>query len=177
MTISHETVEIRVKYPKRDKRRRRRQHPRGEAVGVLIAAFALVLLAIIMVAKATWQGPSTITVVETEVPLIQPEPPPPTITQEPIQTMEPVYEEPEIEDRYTVYDVPLSEELQHYAQDVCEEYGVSFPLVIAIMKHESEFLPGVVSATNDYGIMQINQSNHEWLEGTHLLKVSLFTPA
>ena len=62
-------------------------------------------------------------------------------------------EEPVVESRYVLYDIQLSEELQHYTQDVCEEYGVSYPLVIAIMKKESGFLPDAVSATNDYGIM------------------------
>ena len=42
---------------------------------------------------------------------------------------------------------------------------MSYPLVIAIMKKESEFRSDAVSATNDYGIMQINGWNHEWLEG------------
>lgn len=77
---------------------------------------------------------------------------------------EPVSAEPEIESQYVLYDVQIPEELQHYTQDMCEEYGVSYPLVIAIMKKESEFLPGAVSATDDYGIMQINSGNHEWLE-------------
>ena len=74
-------------------------------------------------------------------------------------------EEPAEGKQYTIYDVPLSEELQRYTQDVCKEYGVSYPLVIAVMKKESEFLPDTVSSTSDYGIMQINQGNHEWLEG------------
>lgn len=80
--------------------------------------------------------------------------------------MDPVSVEPENESRYVIYDIQIPEDLQHYTQDVCEEYGVSYPLVIAIMKKESEFLPDAVSATNDYGIMQINGGNHEWLEKT-----------
>ncbi len=95
---------------------------------------------------------------------------PPAPQVESIPVPEPAKEpepEPEpVEDsRYTVYDVPLSEELQNYTQDLCEDYGVSYPLVIAIMQLESEFQPDVVSSTNDYGIMQINRVNHGWLEG------------
>lgn len=66
--------------------------------------------------------------------------------------------------QYTVYNVDLSVELQNYTQDICEEYGVSYPLAIAIMYHESRFQPDVVSNTGDYGIMQINKCNHAWLE-------------
>lgn len=88
----------------------------------------------------------------------------PVTTQAPAP--KPLPEPPkEPESRYVIYDVPLSEELQEYTQDVCEEYGVSYPLVLAIMKQESEFRADAISATGDYGIMQINDGNHEWLEG------------
>lgn len=81
-------------------------------------------------------------------------------------TPEPLPETPEEpESRYVIYDVPLSKELQEYTQDVCEEYGVSYPLVLAIMKRESEYQMDAISTTGDYGIMQINNGNHEWLEG------------
>ena len=36
--------------------------------------------------------------------------------------------------------------------------------MLAIMWQESRYQAGSVSATSDYGIMQINQGNHEWLE-------------
>lgn len=81
-------------------------------------------------------------------------------------TPEPLPETPkEPESRYVIYDVPLSKELQRYTQDVCEEYGVNYPLVLAIMKQESEFRTDAISTTGDHGIMQINAGNHEWLEG------------
>lgn len=75
-------------------------------------------------------------------------------------TPEPV----EPESRYTLYDIGLPVELQNYTEDLCKEYGVSYPLVLAIMWQESRYQAGAVSATSDYGIMQINQGNHEWLE-------------
>lgn len=43
------------------------------------------------------------------------------------------------------------------------EAGVNYELVLAIIFHESRCDPTVVSATHDYGLMQINQINHEWL--------------
>lgn len=64
----------------------------------------------------------------------------------------------------TVYfDIPLSKELQDYIRNLCDEYGVPIELVIAIIDVESTFRADVVSKTNDYGLMQINKCNHEWL--------------
>lgn len=64
----------------------------------------------------------------------------------------------------TVYfDVPLSKELQDYIRNLCDEYGVPIELVIAVIDVESTFRADVVSETNDYGLMQINKCNHEWL--------------
>lgn len=80
------------------------------------------------------------------------------------ETAEPEATEKVEESSYIIYDVPLSEELQEYTQDVCEEYEVSYPLVVAIMQKESHFDEDAISATKDYGIMQINSGNHEWLE-------------
>lgn len=63
------------------------------------------------------------------------------------------------------YDLPLSVELQAYTYDICNEYGIvdSYELVLAMMWKESHFKPDTISKTNDYGIMQINKINHEWL--------------
>lgn len=60
-------------------------------------------------------------------------------------------------------DIPLPTELQDYIRDLCNAYDVPFELVIALIDVESSFRPGVVSKTNDYGYMQINICNHEWL--------------
>lgn len=64
------------------------------------------------------------------------------------------------------FDVPLSEELQDYIREKCSEYKVPMELVIALIDKESSFRSDVVSTTNDYGFMQINQCNHEWLSST-----------
>jgi hypothetical protein len=60
-------------------------------------------------------------------------------------------------------DIPLSGEIQDYIYETCLTYNVPFELVIAIMKEESLFRADIISRTNDYGLMQINQVNHEWL--------------
>ncbi len=157
MTRTYENVG-RAARNRRTVRRRRRRSAWAAAI-VSAVTYAAGVLVIVMYARAVWFD-----TVGAELP---PELPP-VSTHQPVQTpppTEPSSEEPVVESRYVLYDIQLSEELQHYTQDVCEEYGVSYPLVIAIMKKESGFLPDAVSATNDYGIMQINGWNHEWLEG------------
>ena len=65
----------------------------------------------------------------------------------------------------TYYDIPLSKELQLYTYTKCVDYGIPkhYELVLAIMWQESNYNPDIISATDDYGIMQINACNHEWL--------------
>lgn len=65
-----------------------------------------------------------------------------------------------------LYDLPLSDELQEYTYYTCMYYGIEdyYELVLATMMHESNFDPDVISATNDYGLMQINICNHDDLK-------------
>lgn len=164
MLESYEIVIYRHYVPKRNYERRSRRRRRNMAAmkAVLLAATTCILsvFTIVICVKAVFWQPSESKVFGSP-PVSDSKVTYQVVVQEPVT--EPV-EEPTVVQRYTIYDVPLSEELQRYTQDVCEEYGVSYPLVIALMKKESEFLPDTVSATNDYGIMQINQGNHEWLE-------------
>ena len=78
----------------------------------------------------------------------------------------PVYESAMLADTSEVflYDVPLSDSLQRYIYEICADEGVPVTLVMAMVEHESGFNPEVVSATDDYGLMQINEINHERLE-------------
>lgn len=62
------------------------------------------------------------------------------------------------------YNIPLSQELQEYTFRLCEEYGLDYEMVLALMDQESDYREKVISKTNDYGIMQINKVNHEWLK-------------
>lgn len=61
------------------------------------------------------------------------------------------------------YDIPLSEELQEVTIDLCSKYDVDPIIAFALMQKESTYQVNVISKTNDYGIMQINKINHEWL--------------
>lgn len=62
-----------------------------------------------------------------------------------------------------IYDIPLSDSLQRYIYEICADEGVPVTLALAMIEHESGFNPEAVSATNDYGLMQINKVNHSWL--------------
>ena len=92
-------------------------------------------------------------------------PPPETITV--TKTVEvPAYKSNVLVDTADVFlfDVPLSDSLQRYIYEICADENVPITLVMAMIEHESRFNPEVVSSTDDYGLMQINEVNHEWLE-------------
>ena len=69
--------------------------------------------------------------------------------------------------KISYYDVPLSHSLQDFIYELCAEEHVPMSLIIAMIDHESKFNPEAVSATNDYGLMQINEVNHDRLEGQY----------
>lgn len=62
-----------------------------------------------------------------------------------------------------IYNISLSEELQEFTYGRCEETGLDYEMVLAVMDKESSYTADAVSPTGDYGIMQINKVNHEWL--------------
>lgn len=59
--------------------------------------------------------------------------------------------------------VTFGEDLQEFTYYLSEAYDIDYTLVLAMISKESGFTPDVVSSTNDYGLMQINACNHEWL--------------
>lgn len=63
-------------------------------------------------------------------------------------------------------DCDLDVETQEFVFHLCEAYQIDWTLVMAMMKHESSYKSDIVSRTNDYGLMQINECNHEWLAET-----------
>lgn len=58
----------------------------------------------------------------------------------------------------------LSLELQSVMAKMCDKYGVPYALALAVADHESRFDPDAKSSTNDFGLMQINSINFEWLK-------------
>lgn len=67
---------------------------------------------------------------------------------------------------FTPLDCKMPEEQQEFVYYLCSGYNLDFTLVMALIQHESSFAPDVISSTNDYGYMQINVINQEWLTET-----------
>ena len=61
------------------------------------------------------------------------------------------------------HDIPLSEDIQKYAYNKCQESGIDYYIFLSLMRKESSFNPEAVSKTNDYGLCQINKINHNWM--------------
>lgn len=62
------------------------------------------------------------------------------------------------------FDVPLSVSLQNYICELADEYEIPAALIIAVINYESNFDSNAISETNDYGLMQINEINFDWLQ-------------
>jgi soluble lytic murein transglycosylase-like protein len=84
-------------------------------------------------------------------------PPEPAPTSEPAQPGGFVYSDK----------IPMSYELQEYTYQKCEERGLEYELVLAVIWRESRFDASAVNVnkngTQDSGIMQINDVNKAWL--------------
>lgn len=50
--------------------------------------------------------------------------------------------------------------MQEYIHTLCEERNLAYSFIIALIETESNFNSDIVSATDDYGLMQINACNH-----------------
>ncbi len=64
-------------------------------------------------------------------------------------------------------DIPLEQSLQEYTHARCEQLGLEYEMVLAIMWRESLFQADAVgvntNGTRDSGLMQINDINRQWL--------------
>lgn len=60
-------------------------------------------------------------------------------------------------------DIPLSQELIEHIWDMSLKYGIEYELIVSVIAVESNFDIDAKSKTSDYGLMQINKVNHEWL--------------
>lgn len=63
-------------------------------------------------------------------------------------------------------DCPLDKDMQEFIYFLCKGYNIDFYLVMGIIKQESNFEENAISSTNDFGLMQINKINYEWLHDT-----------
>lgn len=75
--------------------------------------------------------------------------------------------------KFVPLNVPMDDDLQEFIFDLSAAYGMDFTFVMALIQYESNYNPSVISATNDYGLMQINEINQprlkEQLEITNFL--------
>ena len=122
----------------------------------------LAIIILIAITIGFFIGKSQVEVIERVETKIVPEVKTVTVTKTvevPIEVKSelPVYDE-------TPYiDIPLSHALQRYIYEICAEEEVPVALIYALIEEESHFNPEIVSATEDYGLMQINKINFEWL--------------
>ena len=131
---------------KRMKRRSRRApHKRLAAVALLTIILAVSGLAGTDTSKTEYEVMATF-----EIPMISAGCPDPIITEP--EPEGPVY-----------YDVPLEHDLQDVVFQEADRWGVPAALLLAMMEHESNYQADVISSTGDYGIMQINEINHQRL--------------
>ena len=66
-------------------------------------------------------------------------------------------------DDFEPLDIPLDAEIQKYLKEKSEENNIDWTFTLALIDTESNFKSDVVSHTGDYGLMQINRCNHEYL--------------
>ena len=61
-------------------------------------------------------------------------------------------------------------ELKQYTQQICAEYDVDYSLALAVIYNESRFQSGLThknsNGTIDYGLMQVNEVNFDFLQKT-----------
>lgn len=58
--------------------------------------------------------------------------------------------------------IPLTDNLQEFVYYLCQTHGLDYHLVIAMIDVESGFDCNAIS-NNNYGLMQINKINHDWI--------------
>lgn len=63
---------------------------------------------------------------------------------------------------YPVYDIPMTEDLQQYTFDLCQEYNLSYELVLGVIHTESRFIETADSGSSR-GIMQISRGTGDWV--------------
>lgn len=66
--------------------------------------------------------------------------------------------------KFVPLDVPMDEDLQEFVFYLSAAYEMDFTFVMALIQRESGYNPDVISKTNDYGLMQINEINHPYLQ-------------
>lgn len=69
----------------------------------------------------------------------------------------------DISENFKLLDIQLNEDLQQFTYYLCNEYGIEYSLVIALIERESGFKSDAIGDGVNYGLMQIHKINHSWL--------------
>lgn len=64
---------------------------------------------------------------------------------------------------FQAVDCALDVDVQEFTYYLSYGYNIDFYLLMALMEQESMYEADAVSSSGDYGLMQINKCNHEWL--------------
>lgn len=72
----------------------------------------------------------------------------------PVVTVAPVAEEPETPEWY-MEDLPLDPELQNALWDACQEFGIDYPLALAVIKQETRFQNLIGDGGDSIGYFQV----------------------
>lgn len=76
-----------------------------------------------------------------------------------VEDLEAVYVSQPTERRY--FNVPLSEELQDYIFEVCDQYNIAPALIISIIEQESNYdIDSIGDNGKSFGLMQIQKAYH-----------------
>ena len=122
----------------------------GIAIFAIVTGTVLLINSMEAAGSAAHETKNSITVIKTEENVIR-------RTESVIKTVEIVYSPRKIE--FVPVNVPMEEAQQKEVFQICQQYGISYTLVIAIIEHESQFDAEARSATGDTGLMQINDCN------------------
>ena len=115
------------------------------------------------VAMTTEAITEAITEVETEAETVEVAEAPETVPEAVVETVaetEPVYDATPLKNRkpstVTLYDIPLSDDLQIYITRLCSEYHIDRELIFAMIERESTYNPNAMGDNGrSYGLMQI----------------------
>lgn len=70
------------------------------------------------------------------------------------------------DENFKALKIPLNEDVQQFTYYLSKGYNIDYPFTLAVMQTESDFQADLISDTEDYGLMQINKNNHDWITQT-----------
>ncbi len=66
---------------------------------------------------------------------------------------------PIVDNGFKSYNIKLPLDQQQYAYSMCQNYGIQYELLLAVMSQESGYNPSAIGGGNSYGLCQIHVSN------------------